>query len=881
MIVCFGRVASGEATLPKQAISFSKIQQSISTNALFRGILLEKNQERGLFMPEQVKKAPCSMALLAQVDAGKTTLSEALLFTSGALRRFGRVDKGDAYLDTHTLERQRGITIFSKQALLETDSRHLTLVDTPGHVDFSAETERVLPILDCAVLVISGTDGVQAHTLTLWKLLEQYGVPTFLFINKMDLPGTDREKLLSQLQSRLSPGCLDALAADFLENAALCDEALLENYLSGGSISDGNLRELVAQRRLFPCCFGSALKLSGIEEFLEIIDRFAPIPTPAAEFGARVYKISRDDQGARLTWLRITGGSLKVRSLLMEEKVQQIRLYSGEKFTAPEEAGAGTLCAVTGLTKTYAGQGLGCEPSAPKPQLQPVMTYRIEAPGDPVILLQKLRQLEEEDPQLRLLWDGEARQISVQIMGKVQLEVLKSLVLGRFGVEISLLDPKIYYLETIENTVEGVGHFEPLRHYAEAHILLEPLPRGTGLQFDTVCSTDVLDLNWQRLIMTHMMEKAHRGVLTGAPITDVKMTLLVGKAHLKHTEGGDFRQATYRAIRQGLMQAKSVLLEPWYRFAITAPTPAIGRAITDIRAMGGQVEAPENQGEISILKGLVPAAELGDYQQILAAYTQGRGQLQISLHGYLPCHNAQAVIAAAGYDPEADLENTPDSVFCAHGAGFTVKWSQVKDHMHLDSGRKEEKQPQIITRNLRYDDMELEKIMEREFGPIKRPQYQAVNRPASELLTIRPPKQQYLIADGYNLIFAWEALAKTAETDLEAARRQLCDRLSSYAAYKKCRLVVVFDGYKVKGNPGEKGEFAGIQVVYTKENQTGDAYIEALLSQIGPNYNVRVATSDGLVQLSSIRSGVLRVSARELYEELLAAETEMKAHFSK
>ncbi len=832
-------------------------------------------------MAEQRKKQHISIGLLAHVDAGKTTLSEALLYTAGALRRIGRVDRGDAYLDTHALERQRGITIFSKQAMLETENCRITLVDTPGHVDFSAEAERTLPILDCAVLVISGTDGVQAHTLTLWKLLEQYQVPTFLFINKLDLPDVDETKLLSQLQTKLSPGCLDALAEDFMENAALCDEALLENYLSGGDISDGNIRGLIAQRKLFPCCFGSALKLSGIEDFLSVLDRFAPVCPCHSDYGAKVYKISRDDQGARLTWLKVTGGSLRVRSAIGEEKVQQIRLYSGDKFTNLEEASAGSLCAVTGLTKTYAGQGLGAEPSSPKPTLQPVMTYRIDAPGDPVILLQKLRQLEEEDPQLRLLWDSQTKQISVQIMGKVQLEVLKSLVASRFGVEIALLDPKIYYLETIENTVEGVGHFEPLRHYAEAHILLEPLPRGSGLQFDTVCSTDVLDLNWQRLILTHMAEKTHRGVLTGAPVTDLKMTLLVGKAHLKHTEGGDFRQATYRAIRQGLMQAKSVLLEPWYSFAITAPTSAIGRAITDIRAMGGEVEAPENQGDISILKGLVPSAELGDYNQILASYTQGRGQLQISLHGYLPCHNPEAVIAAAGYDPEADLDNTPDSVFCAHGAGFTVKWDQVKEHMHLDSGLKEEKQPQIITRNLRYDDMELEKIMEREFGPIKRPQYQSVNRPATELLTIRPPKQQYLICDGYNLIFAWEELAKAAESDLEAARRQLCDRLSSYAAYKKCRLVVVFDGYKVKDNPGEKAEFAGIQVVYTKENQTGDAYIESLLEKIGPNYNVRVATSDGLVQLSSIRSGVLRVSARELREELLSAQQEMKKHFRK
>ena len=832
-------------------------------------------------MPEQVKKTPCCTGLLAHVDAGKTTLSEALLYTAGARRSFGRVDHGDAFLDTHSLEKARGITIFSKPALWDTAHRRLTLVDTPGHVDFSAETERTLPILDAAVLVISGTDGVQAHTLTLWKLLQTYEVPTFLFINKMDLPGTDREQLLRQLQTRLHAGCLDAGAEDFLENAALCDEALLESYISGGQISDGNIRQLVAARKLFPCFFGSALKLRGIDHFLEILDRFAPEGAYGPEFGARVYKISRDDQGNRLTWLKVTGGSLRVRGTVEEEKLQQLRLYSGEKFTALEQAEAGTVCAVTGLTKTYAGQGLGVTPSAPKPVLQSVMTYRVVAPGDPVQLLQKLRLLEEEDPQLRLVWDAQTRQISVQVMGRVQLEVLKSLVFQRFSLEITLSDPKICYMETIENTVEGVGHFEPLRHYAEAHILLEPLPRGAGLQFDTNCPTDVLDLNWQRLILTHMAEKIHRGVLTGAPVTDLKMTLLVGKAHLKHTEGGDFRQATYRAIRQGLMQAKSVLLEPWYSFTISTPTEAIGRAITDVRAMGGDFEAPQNLGDVSVLKGLLPASELGDYAQTLAAYTQGRGHLQISLHGYLPCHNAEEVIAQGAYDPEADLDNTPDSVFCAHGAGFTVKWDQVKAHMHLESGLKEEKGPQILTRNLRYDDMELEKIMEREFGPIKRPQYQPANRPAAELLTIRPPKQQYLIADGYNLIFAWEDLASVAQSDLEAARRQLCDRLSSFAAFRKIRLVVVFDGYKVKGNPGEKAEHSGIQVVYTRENQTGDAYIEGLVAQIGPNYNVRVASSDALVQLGSIRSGVLRVSARELLAEITQTEKDMKEHFKK
>jgi len=833
-------------------------------------------------MPEQVKKTPCCTGLLAHVDAGKTTLSEALLYTTGVRRSFGRVDHGDAYLDTHDLERRRGITIFSKQALFSTENRAVTLVDTPGHVDFSAEAERTLPILDCAILVISGTDGVQAHTMTLWKLLESYRVPTFLFINKMDLPGADRDKLLAQLRARLSPGCLDAGSDDFSENAALCDEALLEQYLSSGELAHGQIRQLVAARKIFPCCFGSALKLAGIGEFLTVLDRFAPEFAPKAEFAARVHKISRDGQGNRLTWLKLTGGSLKVRTSIGEEKIQAIRLYSGEKFTAVEEVSAGTLCAVTGLSNTYAGQGLGAEPSAPQPKLQPVMTYRIETAGDPALLLPKLKQLEEEDPQLKILWDGSTRQISAQIMGTVQLEVLKNIVSARFGTEINLADPKIYYLETVENTVEGVGHFEPLRHYAEAHILIEPLPRGAGIQFDSACPIDVLDLNWQRLIMGHMSEKRHRGVLTGAPITDVKMTLLVGKAHLKHTEGGDFRQATYRAIRQGLMQARSRLLEPWYDFVLTVPTEVIGRAITDIRAMSGEFDAPEAEGPLSTLKGIVPAAKLGDYAQTVAAYTQGRGQLQISLHGYLPCHNQEEVVEKANYDPEADLENTPDSVFCAHGAGFTVKWNEVKNYMHLESGLKEQKAPQILTRNLSADDMTLEKIMEREFGPIKRPQYTAPeNRPASELLTIRPPKQQYLIVDGYNLIFAGETLAETAKSDLSAARRLLCDELSSFAAYKKCRLVVVFDGYKVKDNPGEKGSALGIQVVYTRENQTADAYIESLVAQIGPNYNVRVASSDALVQLGSIRSGVLRVSARELWEEMNTARKEMKKHYQK
>jgi len=838
-------------------------------------------------------KTHLCIGLTAHVDAGKTTLSEALLYVSGAKRTLGRVDHGDAHLDTHELERARGITIFSKQALLSTENHNVTLVDTPGHVDFSAEAERTLQILDCAVLVISGTDGVQAHTLTLWNLLERYNVPTFLFINKMDLPGCDREKLLAQLQQQLSSGCIDFGGSDeeIAEAAAMCDEALLEEYLQSGIVSTGNLQGLVAERKIFPCCFGAALKLEGVEEFLRILDTHAPKRSASPEFGARVYKISRDPQGARLTWLRVTGGELKVRNVInyvnqkgepCEEKILQIRQYSADKFTVTETAPTGMLCAVTGLSQTFAGQGLGCESDGTPPALEPVMTYRVELPKgcDPMTVLPKLRQLEEEDPQLHILWEG--GNIHVQIMGKVQLEIFRDLVLRRFGLEISMDTGRIFYKETIANTVEGVGHFEPLRHYAEVHLLLEPLPRGTGLIFDSVCSTDVLEAPYQSLIMGHLSEKQHKGVLTGAPITDMKITLLVGKAHLKHTEGGDMRQATYRAVRQGLMQAKSQLLEPWYDFVLTLPTPVVGRAITDIRAMGGEFDAPESAGTLSILKGKVPAAELGDYADVVASYTQGQGRLQISLRGYDLCHNTEAVVAAAAYNPEADLENTPDSVFCAHGAGFNVKWNEVKNYMHLESGLKEEKQPQLITRNVRLDDKELEAIMEREFGPVKRPLYRApANRPATEEVTIRTPKRKAIIVDGYNIIFAWEDLAALAKDDLEAARKKLCDMLSNYAGFRKCYLVLVFDGWKVKGNPGEKTQYHNIQVVYTREGETGDAYIESLVAKIGSNYAVRVASSDSLVQLSSFRTGVLRMSARELWEELAAAGKEMQQHFQK
>ena len=834
-------------------------------------------------------KTKLCLGLTAHVDAGKTTLSEAMLFQSGARRSLGRVDHGDAYLDTHALERSRGITIFSKQALLSTENLDITLLDTPGHVDFAAEAERVLPVLDGAVLVISGTDGVQAHTVTLWRLLESYGVPVFLFINKMDLSGADKDKLLNQLQSQLSKNCVDFTveAEAVAESCAMCDEALLESYLESGTVTDGNIRGLIEGRKVFPCCFGSALKNEGVDTLLDILDHYAPRPRRKEDFAALVYKISRDPQGNRLSWLKITGGSLKVRSILRyvnqkgeetEEKAVQLRLYSGDKFTAVEEATAGQTVAVTGLTATWAGQGLGSQPDRRSSQLEPVMTYRVNLPAgkDPSVVLPKLRLLEEEDPQLHILYEG--TEIHVQIMGKVQLEVFQSLVKERFALDVTLDAGRIFYKETIANTVEGVGHFEPLRHYAEVHLLLEPLAQGAGLEFAAKCPTDTLDINYQSLILTHMAERIHRGVLTGGPITDLRITLVAGRAHLKHTEGGDMRQATYRAIRQGLMQAKSVLLEPWYRFQLTVPTETVGRAITDIRAMGGEFDSPENEGVFSTLSGIVPASELQDYADQVAAYTQGRGRLQIALEGYLPCHNSEAVIQEAGYDPEADLEHTPDSVFCAHGAGFTVKWDKVPEYMHLESSLKAEK-PQVISRNLSLEDKELEKILARQFGNVKTELYRPVSRAETDTVSIRPLKQQYLIVDGYNIIFAWDDLAAMAKDDLEAARRHLCDRLSSFAGYRKWRVVLVFDGWKVKGNLGEKSQYHNIQVVYTRENETGDAYIEALVHEIGSNYNVRVATSDGLVQLSSIRSGVLRMSARELRAELEEASREMRQHF--
>ena len=839
-------------------------------------------------MPEQTNagKRPLCVGLIAHVDAGKTTLSEAMLYLSGAKRTLGRVDHADAALDTDPLERARGITIFSKQARLSWKEQSMVLVDTPGHADLTAETERTLQVLDCAVLVISGTDGIQSHTLTLWHLLERYGVPVLLFVNKTDLPGFDREQVLAELRRRLSPGCvpMDLPPAALEEAAALCDDSLLEQFLAGSPVTDGNLRGLFAARKLYPVCFGSALRLTGVEPMLDTLTRLAPEKSAGADFGALVYKISRDAQGARLTWLRVTGGSLRVRmpisyanaqGEILSEKPQQLRLYSGEKFTAVEEVSTGNLAAVTGLTATWAGQALGAQAPVLPPLTEPVMTYRVALPAgmEVAAALPKLRLLEEEEPLLHLVPEGD--KLHVQIMGRVQQEVFVSLARDRLGLEVQLADRRIFYKETIRNQVEGVGHFEPLRHYAEVHLLLEPLPRGRGLEFDTVCPTDVLDGNYQSLILTHLREKVHRGVLTGAPITDMKLTLLVGKAHPKHTEGGDFRQATYRAVRQGLMQAESVLLEPWYAFTVTAPTAAIGRVITDIRGMGGEFDPPEAVGDMSTLSGKVPAGEVRDYADTLAAFTRGTGRLQLSMDGYSPCHNAGQIIREADYDPEADPDNTPDSVFCAHGAGFLVKWDKVPEYMHLSSSLKTEKPPVLLERKP-IDDRELEAIMEREFGPARRRVYTPpAAHSAKEEIPLPPPRQKWLLVDGYNILFAWDSLKEQAKTDLDAARRQLCDALRSYAGFTGTQVTVVFDGYRVKGNPGEKALEGNIRVVYTGEGETADRYLEELAARIGKNDAVWIASSDSLIQLSSFRSGVLRISARELEQEVARARKEM------
>ena len=843
--------------------------------------------------------------LLAHVDSGKTTLSEALLYLSGALRKLGRVDHRDAFLDTDQQERERGITIFSKQARLAWKDCELTLLDTPGHVDFSAEAERAVQVLDYAVLLVSGADGVQGHTETLWKLLERHRVPTFLFINKMDQPDTDRDKLLAQLRRRLSDGCADFSGPRdaLLEQAALCDEELMERYLETGELSDADLSALIVERKLFPCYFGSALKVEGVTELLDGLVQYTLEPDWPSDFAARVFKITRDEKGDRLTWLKVTGGVLKVRDAVKgpdwEEKATQLRLYSGAKFIPAEEAPAGTVCAVTGLSRTYAGQGLGAEGDWEGPVLEPVLAYQVLPPagGDVHTLLGQLCILEEEDPQLRVEWNELLGEIRLHLMGEVQLEVLSRLMERRFGTAVSFGPGRIVYLETISAPAEGVGHFEPLRHYAEVHLLLEPLERGAGLVLDTTCPEDVLEGHWQRLILTHLMEREHPGVLTGAPITDMKITLLTGRAHLKHTEGGDFRQATYRAVRQGLMCAESVLLEPWYSFRLEVPTVCVGRAMTDLQRMGADFQPPESAGDASVLTGSVPVSGVGGYWTEVAAYTGGRGRFSCAVEGYRPCREAEKIIEASGYDPERDAANPTGSVFCAHGAGFNVPWNEVRSHMHLDSGwRPEGERPAraeeapVRQQSMSYEsraalDKELEAIFERAYGPVKPHAF----RPAPKANPQPKPKpwkglktrdgDDYLLVDGYNIIHAWDELRALARQDLDAARERLIHRLRNYQGWTRRKVIVVFDAYKVKGNPGSVERAGDVYTVYTREAETADMYIEKTtyaLAREHREHRVRVATSDGMEQMIILGHGAVRMPAAELEFEVKQAEAEIR-----
>ena len=831
------------------------------------------------------------LGIFAQVDAGKTTLSEALLYKTGALRTLGRVDRGDAHLDTHELERARGITIFSKQARFETERLAVTLLDTPGHADFAPEAERVMPVIDCALLLVSGTDGVQGHTLTLWRLLQHYGAPVVLFFNKMDLPGADRAALLADARAALSDRCA---ALDDAESVALSSEALLEHFLNTGALDDALAADAVAKRELFPCLFGSARQLDGIDELLRALEHLAPVPVYPAELSARVYQIAHDPQGNRLTFLKVTGGTLAVRSAVrchrpdgepLEAKVTQLRLYSGAEFEAVQQVPAGDVCAALGLSGLLAGDTLGDAAPDRGAALEPVMSYCIRLPADldPQLALPKLRLLEEEEPQLRMVWDARLREIRVQLMGAVQLEILQSLIRMRFGWDVTFDTGRISYRETIAAPVEGVGHFEPLRHYAEVHLILAPLPQGSGLVFDTVCSEDVLDRNWQRLILTHLQEKQHLGVLTGSPVTDLRITLAAGRAHLKHTEGGDFRQATYRAVRQGLMKAESILLEPYYAFRLTVPREQIGRAISDIRAKSGSFDPPVETPGGTLLQGRAPVSELRDYARDVAAYTRGRGRLSCEVAGYFPCHNTEAVVAALAYDPAADLENTPDSVFCSHGAGISIPWDQVEENMHLESVLRPKPAavpaaaPRVRTQNLDLDEKELQRIIEREFGPQKTPLYRPPAAKAEAAVTLPPRRKEYLIVDGYNMIFAWDGLREQAGYDLSGARERLLDLLSNYCGFHPCELIVVFDSYRVRGGTGSRSRHNNLRVVYTQEDESADLYIETLVGKIGKNYAVRVATSDALIQLSALRSGVLRVSAAELERELERTNGEIAA----
>lgn len=831
------------------------------------------------------------IGITAHVDAGKTTLAEAMLYRTGQLRKLGRVDHGSAAMDSHLLERERGITIFLSQAELPLGDMEVTLLDTPGHVDFSAEMERTLLVLDYAILVISGADGVQAHTRTLWRLLELYRVPTFLFVTKMDFGRRDRDCLMESLRHELGEGCVDFTPAARdrrMEQLATCREDALEAYLDTGMVPEELVRQLVRQRLVFPCWFGSGLKLEGIDEFLEGLARYVEPPAYPAAFSARVFKISHDAQGKRLTHLKVTGGTLRVRDAISyggrQEKAAQLRIYTGGRFRPVDQVPAGGICAVQGLTATWGGQGLGEREEAVRPVLEPVMRYRMALPPDcdSRVLLPQLRQLEEEDPQLRFTArDGE---LHVSLMGRVQAEILRSLVAQRFGVEVELDRGRVLYKETIDAPVEGVGHYEPLRHYAEVHLLLEPLPQGSGLVLATRCPEDDLDRSWQRLIMTHLQEKTHLGVLTGSPVTDMKITLMSGRAHIKHTEGGDFRQATYRAVRQGLMQARSRLLEPYYAFRLEVPPEQLGRAISDVRLRSGSFDAPEEAGDMTLLRGRVPVTEFDHYAQEVASYTGGRGRLSLEPAGYGPCHNPDAVIAAADYDPEADLENTPDSVFCAHGGGFPVKWNRVAEYMHLPGCMEKPRDEEAPARRrcIRLDDAELEAIMAREFGPVRRPLYRAPEKRETLPDTgLREIGQRYYVVDGYNVIFDWDELHALADRDLSAARERLMDTLCGWAAFTHTQVVLVFDGYKVPGSLGEKLDYRGIHVVYTKERETGDMYIERFLQQVGKNDHVRVVTSDGLIQLSAVRTGVMRMSSAEFGRQVAEASDQIQAFIAR
>ncbi len=831
------------------------------------------------------------IGITAHVDAGKTTLAEAMLYRTGQLRKLGRVDHGSAAMDSHLLERERGITIFLSQAELPLGDMEVTLLDTPGHVDFSAEMERTLSVLDYAILVISGVDGVQAHTRTLWRLLELYRVPTFLFVTKMDFGRCGRDGLMESLRHELGEGCVDFTPAARdrrMEQLATCREDALEAYLDTGMVPEELVRQLVRQRLVFPCWFGSGLKLEGIDEFLEGLARYVEPPAYPAAFSARVFKISHDAQGKRLTHLKVTGGTLRVRDAISyggrQEKAAQLRIYTGGRFRPVDQVPAGGICAVQGLTATWGGQGLGEREEAVRPVLEPVMRYRMALPPDcdSRVLLPQLRQLEEEDPQLRFTArDGE---LHVSLMGRVQAEILRSLVAQRFGVEVELDRGRVLYKETIDAPVEGVGHYEPLRHYAEVHLLLEPLPQGSGLVLATRCPEDDLDRSWQRLIMTHLQEKTHLGVLTGSPVTDMKITLMSGRAHIKHTEGGDFRQATYRAVRQGLMQARSRLLEPYYAFRLEVPPEQLGRAISDVRLRSGSFDAPEEAGDMTLLRGRVPVTEFDDYAQEVASYTGGRGRLSLEPAGYGPCHNPDAVIAAADYNPEADLENTPDSVFCAHGGGFPVKWNRVAEYMHLPGCLEKPRDEEAPARRrcIRLDDAELEAIMAREFGPVRRPLYRAPEKRETLPDTgLREIGQRYYVVDGYNVIFDWDELHALADRDLSAARERLMDTLCGWAAFTRTQVVLVFDGYKVPGSLGEKLDYRGIHVVYTKERETGDMYIERFLQQVGKNDHVRVVTSDGLIQLSAVRTGVMRMSSAEFGRQVAEASDQIQAFIAR